>query len=364
MLKEQFKKLLLKPLLDVEKGKITTRVIVIDALDECDSEDDIQVILRLLPQVQQSTSVQLRFLLTSRPELTIRLGFTEITGAHQDLILHEVPKHIIEQDISLFLEHKLSIIRQESLKRRCEIASDWAGGDKFSALVTMSVPLFIFAATVCRIFEDPQWHPADSLKEILLHQNATSNLDGTYLPVLNRLCAYQTGGRKEKLIKEYRKVIGTVLLEAPLPVVSLSKMTGVPYQSICFRLDSLHSVLSIPSDENEPIRPFHLSFRDFLLDLDTRKKTPLWIEEREMQQDLTIQCLHIMHSLKKNICNLPSEGTQRNEIDRSCLDHYIPPELQYSCRYWAQHLLQSQDPVAELIEAFHFSKSTFFTGWK
>lgn len=62
VLREQFEKLLLEPLLDIERGKITTRVILIDALDECDSEDDIRVILRLFPQVQKSTSLQLHFL--------------------------------------------------------------------------------------------------------------------------------------------------------------------------------------------------------------------------------------------------------------------------------------------------------------
>ena len=103
MLGEQFEKLLFDPLIGIEQGEERmTRVIVIDALDECDSEDDkdIRVILRLLPQVQKSTSVQLRFLLTSRPELPIRLGFTEIMDAHQDLVLHEIPRPVIERDIS------------------------------------------------------------------------------------------------------------------------------------------------------------------------------------------------------------------------------------------------------------------------
>lgn len=79
VLKEQFEKLLLDPLLGIKQLEDpTTRVVVIDALDEYDSEDDIGVILRLLPQVQKPTSVQLRILLTSRPELSIRLGFERI----------------------------------------------------------------------------------------------------------------------------------------------------------------------------------------------------------------------------------------------------------------------------------------------
>lgn len=105
VLREQFEKLLLDPLSRIEQREETTRrVIVIDALDECDLEDDIGIILRLLPQVRKSASVQLRFLLTSRPELPIRLGFEGITYAHQDLVLHEIEKPVIEHDISLYFE--------------------------------------------------------------------------------------------------------------------------------------------------------------------------------------------------------------------------------------------------------------------
>jgi hypothetical protein len=69
VLREQFEKLLLDPLSGIEqRAETTRRVIVVDALDECELEDDIGIILRLLPQVRKSTSVQLRFLLSSRPK--------------------------------------------------------------------------------------------------------------------------------------------------------------------------------------------------------------------------------------------------------------------------------------------------------
>ena len=53
----------------------------------------------------------LRVLVTSRPELPIRLGFKQMLDrTYQDLILHEVPKRIIKHDIRLFLEHELGEI--------------------------------------------------------------------------------------------------------------------------------------------------------------------------------------------------------------------------------------------------------------
>lgn len=63
---------------------------------------------------------------------------------------------------------------------------------------------------------------------------------------------------------------------------------------IDLRLKSLHSVLRVPDDETMPAKPFHLSFRDFLL----HEKTEFWVDEREMHQKLTSRCLSVRHRMK------------------------------------------------------------------
>lgn len=75
-IEKQFHHLLLQPLrgLKQHEYKKPCFVIVIDALDECDGEGDIEVILKLLPTVKEIKSLNLRFLLTSRPELPTLLG--------------------------------------------------------------------------------------------------------------------------------------------------------------------------------------------------------------------------------------------------------------------------------------------------
>lgn len=356
---QQFENLFLQPLQRVDLKEIATMVIVIDALDECESkesQDDIRTILQLLPRVHISKCVRLRFFLTSRPELPIRLGFMDIKEDHQNLDLHEIPKPEIEHDISLFLEQKLS-----QIQRTRSLPINWPGKSRMQTLITMSVPLFIFASTICRILEDDQYSPEESLSEILAHQTDNAKLKGTYVPVLDRLLMHQEGQKKIRLEEEYRKLLGTIImLETPLSVISLSILTGMEKDKIDLRLKFLHSVLRIPIDETEPVRLFHLSFRDFLLHPDTRDITPLWINENEMHKFLTQQCLQIMgQSLTKNICRLSGDCVQRNEIDTNSFNHYLPPELQYACRYWAHHLLESLDPVTELIKAFSFLEKHF-----
>ena len=115
-LKDQFEKLILQLLLGIKqaRSRALARVIVIDALDECERGADIRAILQLLAQTKDVRPVPLRIVVTSRLELHIRLGFKEMpNGTYQDLVLHEVPRSTVEHDIRLFLEHELRAIQKD-----------------------------------------------------------------------------------------------------------------------------------------------------------------------------------------------------------------------------------------------------------
>ncbi|KAL3476573.1 quinon protein alcohol dehydrogenase-like superfamily [Aspergillus californicus] len=355
-LNEQFDKLLLQPLLELDQDQDTTIIIVIDALDECEREADIQAILQLLPQVQKLTSVQLRFFLTSRPELGIQLGFKDISGDHQNLVLHEIPAQVLEHDISLFLKHKFSQIQKER-----SLPLNWPGEPNIHTLFSISVPLFISAATICRFIKDLNWDPEMRLAAILRDQaNYASKMGKTYLPILNQLLTGQGKRESERMVQEFHNTVGfIILLHTPLPIKALAKLLGIEDTTVSSRLRLLHSVLSIPVEPHLPVRLLHLSFRDFLLDPDI-EDTRFWVEKEEKHQGLLNKCLSIMrHSLKKNICNLSSYGTRRVLIDTDSVQLCLPLELQYSCRYWVHHLIECKDPVAELDNVFSFLKDHF-----
>jgi hypothetical protein len=175
-LKDQFEKLILQPLLGIKQAQppVLTRVVVIDALDECEQEQDIRAILQLLAQTKDIRPVPLRIVVTSRPELHIRLGFKEMpNGTHQDLVLHEVARSTIEHDIGLFLEHELSAIQKER-----GLASDWPAKHQILALVELAVPLFIYAATVSRYVGTKGGDPEEYLNKVLQYLKAAfSQLD-------------------------------------------------------------------------------------------------------------------------------------------------------------------------------------------
>lgn len=108
-MKEQFEKLILEPLCELARPLKT--LLVIDALDECEDAGHIAIILHHLARIQFIKSANLRLLVTSRPDLPVRLDFMKIPESHRDFILHDIPLPVIKHDIDAFLRNEFSRIR-------------------------------------------------------------------------------------------------------------------------------------------------------------------------------------------------------------------------------------------------------------
>jgi hypothetical protein len=349
-LEDQFEKLISKPLSRIQQAasQAPARIVVIDALDECEQEQDIRVILQLLARTKDIRPMPLRIFVTSRPELHIRLGFKEMpNGTYQDLILHKVPRRTIEHDIRLFLKHELGVIQKDRM-----LSSDWPATHQIQALVELAVPLFIYAATVCRYVGTKGSNPMVCLNRVLQYQKATfSQLDRIYLPILDQLLEEQEDDDKEMWLQEFRKVVGSVVvLERPLSIASLAYLLQVPKEDIKCRFDFLHSVLSVPDNEEVPVRLFHLSFREFLVDRHKQGKSLFWVDERGTHMMLTSCCLERMSGqsgLHQNMCNLSAPGILRDEIDEGMVAAHLSPDLQYACRYWITHLKYGKQNIID-----------------
>ena len=345
-LKDQFEKLIFLPLSEVANLPILVLLIVIDALDECERDSDIRAILRLLSRTRDLKSVSLRVLVTSRPELHIRLGFKQMPdGTYEDLILQEVARQTIQHDIRAYFEHTLGEIQQQR-----SLPLNWPSQDQIDALVKQAIPLFIFAATACRYIGDRRDNPKKRLEIILRHQKVkASKFDATYLPILNQLFDEEDEEDKERWASEFREIVGSiVVLEAPLSIASLARLLHISKDDVTCRLDSLHSVLSIPDRDDMPVRLLHLSFREFLIDA-SKEKSPFWVDERARHEKLASYCLELMsglEGLRQNMCGL-QPGSFRSEVDEGKITSHLSPELQYACRYWVYHLKQSRRHVRD-----------------
>ncbi|THV46068.1 hypothetical protein BGAL_0419g00010 [Botrytis galanthina] len=368
---QQFDALVLQPLkkIRIDPQKSCSIVIVVDALDECDREEDVETIIRLFSQVMYVASPRVRFFLTSRPEHPIRLNFENIHRQRARLNLHQISESILKADISLFLEHKLAVIREDynkSVTQSQQLRADWPGHEVVQNLAGMTIPSFIFATTVCRFVNDRKCgQPKDQLAKVLKYQgrNQASKPDATYLPVLDQLLVGVTLSERTDLLEGFKQVVGSiVILASPLSATSLDRLLGVPEGTVDSRTDLLHSVLSIPSRPDHPIRLLHLSFRDFLTDTEKRETNPFWVDEKDTHKKLAIRCIELLSTgvnLKKDICNLRSLEKPRADIDKQTIDFHLPSEIQYACQYWVYHLKGSGSSIYDGDQVHNFLKCHF-----
>ena len=353
---EQFEKLIYQPMSQIQRRRteVSHLVIVIDALDECSRDGD--TLLRLLSQTRNKWSSSLRIFITSRPEQPIRSGFKDMPVDLLDYMeLHEIPQPIIRQDITTFLKYRFAQIQVQYAKDGRELSPTWPGSEALSALVEIAVPLFIFAATLCRFVEDPLWSdPSTQLRKVLEYRRIGNDseidkLDATYSPILNQLIHGKPEKAQKLLVQRFRSIVGTIThLAEPLSQSSLASLLNMDSQQIEGQLSCLHSVLSVSSSADSPIRMLHLSFRDFLVDADKRYTNPFWVDETETHKMIMAKCLARMSqagSLHENICNLPGHGTLRAEVDDRIIANHLPPDIQYACRFWVYHLKESQTRI-------------------
>ena len=181
-------------------------------------------------------------------------------------------------------------------------------------------------------------------------------MNATYLPSLEQQLAGLSKREEKDVIDDFQRIVGTIiLLEAPLTVSALSKLINVPQRTIYHRLEVLRSVLYYPETAVSPIRLFHLSFRDFLLDPEKEGINRFWVDEKQNHGRIAAGCLLILKSsLKEDICGFVAPGIARSEVTASRVSSCISLDLEYACRYWVNHLTKAPELTinAEEILAF------------
>ncbi|RGP58943.1 vegetative incompatibility protein het-e-1 [Fusarium sporotrichioides] len=344
-LRDQWEHLIVNPLSKLSRSACPpTVVIIIDALDECDSEKDIRVILRVLATARAVCNMKLRIFITSRPEIPIRHGFAMIPDVEQQVfILHEISPDVVDRDLSLYFRDSFSVIREER-----GYSDDWPDGSIIKRLVDNSCGLFIWASTACRFIREGRRLASKRISTLLNgHQSGAGpeqQLDQIYTSVLQD-SIQQDYNDKEKveLYDILREVLGSiVILYSPLSMHSLANLLSMPLREVQDTLADLHTIFNIPRQSSRPVRLHHPTFRDFLLDKTRCRDPDLWVDEKEAHKTLADSCIALMSKrLKTNICSLGSPGTLAKDVNPGHVQRWISPELQYACLYWAQHYQKS-----------------------
>ena len=376
-LREQFNTLILTPLSQVftdASQPILNRVIVIDAVDECEDGGDIRIICDLLSQLQELSTVRLGVFLTSTFAYPVVGGFRSLQRkqiSYRSLSLLEDFSEETKTDISTILVERFAIIKLNN-----EITEDpWPDPKDLDHLITLATnpsPLFIYAATLCRFVDDGtgKKDPVKRLERWLkgCDSNA-SQLNQIYVPILQDLFGtVENGNLSDGLDSEDKaqllQILGSIiLLPTPLPAPALAALLDMDEPSVNHWLQNLHAVLNIPGDREAPVEILHKSFSNFLLGQEGTGTAEFRINAAESHAMLASKCIQRMENrLSKDICSVRDLGKSRDEIDKAIIASHIPPELEYACLYWVYHLRHSGRRITDSNELYIFLY-THFLHW-
>ena len=362
----QMDKLIVGPL---RESAIST-VIVIDALDECKDEEPASAILSVLGRFVSELS-GVKFFLTGRPERRIREGFRLplMAEATDVFVLHEVESNQVDSDIRLFFKH--SFLELASRRRGLY---NWPTEEQVDLLCERAAGLFVYAVATVKFIDhknnDPKEQlgrlfqaPMSSVYEGKTRFRANTTLDSLYMSIIEEAF----GDDDPEGDPRIRSVLGAVILAAnPLSPSAIAMLLGFGTEGVSPILLSVHSLLTLQDDVNHPVRPFHKSFPDFIINPTRCTNGRFSVSPPDHHRELLISCLELLgQMLEQNICKLPDAVANAEVPDlRRRTEQYIDPALQYACKSWHKHLVDEHTArTPEITSAIHCFLEKKFLFW-
>jgi len=295
-----------------------------------------------------------KFFITGRPEPRIRSGFRleSLVPITEVLKLHEVKPEVVDGDIKLFFQTQLASIVEN--RSDFDLTEDWPSPSDIDVLCKKAAGFFIYASTVVKFVGSEIDPPTERLSLITSLPESTikegpSGVDQLYTKVL------QQAFHNRQQYPYFQTVVGTILLILnPLSTKGLSELLGYSIQRIHSTIRSLHSLLLVPENTEDPICIFHKSFLDFLLDPDRCQEEQFHVEPAGHHSKILLRCLGLMENrLRENICGLDDYAVLSEVKDLLAQKKaHIGDALEYACKYWAKHLLSvpSNSPHIEEVQ--------------
>ena len=351
-LRDQWHDLILWPLELLKRaGQFTSTesvTLIVDALDECENQDDIITFIQLLAEIRSLGFGRLRVFLTSRPELPVqnRHRFLPVADQH-NCILHEEPLSEVENDIALFLRHNFDELKRNGTSL---FTPEWPGAAEIDCLVARASGLFIWADTACRYISQGGEFSGNRLLTLLSGSGSSSapekQLDMIYITVLNNAIPTNfEGHERQQRVQAIKFLLGSLIsLYAPLSSISIAELVSWEATKIKICLQGLQSIINFTDDPARPISIHHPSFRDFLLDQRRCTDVTFQLDGKQAHKRLAICCIKLTkRKLRKDILNLESADSAVENLTDQQLRNGLSPDIQYACEHWVQHFIRGED---------------------
>ncbi|GJJ11102.1 hypothetical protein Clacol_005333 [Clathrus columnatus] len=339
----QWKNFIFEPLNAISEVNTGPILIIVDALDECDNPSSRQDLLKVLETGIRTLPVNVRLLITSRPESDIKITFKNLESHIRTKIMDTIPESESERDILTYLKTKLDsfgdtqlmhlVLLSQGLFQWAYLASQFLNGLGNSAGLTVTERYENLIRTQhIQFINDP--------------------LDIMYTQILSSLF----NPDDSMVMTRFHSVIGSIITSSePLSLNTLITLRGDREKDIKVVIQYMGSLLSGIDDPSSTIRPLHLSFRDYLLD--PNRSHRFSINPSPCDHDFAVGCIRtMMEELRFNLCDIPDSHKRNSDYEdlpaRVLSSISIP--LSYSCRFWALHVSRTgfDSSLARRVEEF------------
>jgi hypothetical protein len=309
-------------------------VLIIDALDECGSEADRKILMRVLSKGFSDLPSFIRVMVISRPELDIQRAL----GSHSDLCPYplDIDSVTNKDDVSEFIRHRLEEIRIAD----GYLGDHWPGDDKINSLVNGAGGLFIWASTACLYIEDG--YPSLRLSE-LVNKQPDSSFSEPFAQLDN---LYKTGLQSARfwndrlLRSDCCNILGVILCaRVPLSCSVIDTLLALPQETSSLKsISRLRCVLHV--SDTERIRILHPSFHDYLSE--RCRDQPWSIDLERHNKELALRCIDLLDKeLRENICDMTLPYLSQKKT--------LPDAISYACKFWIEHMCLVSDVTDDIL---------------
>ena len=314
-IEQQFQKLIINPVAALPKQS-HRRMIIIDALDECEDRESIRQLIEFITRVDYF-KFPIDILFTSRREEHVRKIFE---SSFNDMIFQISLSNTafdVHRDIKHFLRSQFSNIYRENPRVMENTPLPWPSSSDLNEIVRKVNGSFIFASILMRYISEGI-EPPQRLKLIVERHNG---IDGMYTEIVQRFWGHE----------HFRIVFSTImLLRTPLSVIGLASLLDFSIPDVLTEIFKIQSILVIPADNKTPVDLVHTSLRDF--SVSKSRSGAIFVNTPQNQLITAERCLKVM-SRQSGVVVLEGEAAI------------------YASKHWNSHLfLILEDPNANYLQ--------------
>ena len=274
----QFRKLIIDPIRSVKRS-LLPMVIVVDGIDECNDKRMMADLIGIIAEAFRHHRLPLRFFFTSRVEEHILDRFTAspALGATYRLNLHDFDADV---DIRRFFRAQFNTIYEQKSRLMRNVTLPWPSESDLDNLVGKSSGSFAFASTLIKFVNDGRDLPHRRLRAGL---ESHSGLDPLYTQVL------QSAPHSPYFTRVFTTII---TIREQLSITDLACLLQIEGGDIIHALEGVQSIIMVPEDDEQPVRLFHTSLRDFLT---TKARSErLFMDPPICHLSTAVDCLAVM----------------------------------------------------------------------